>query len=118
MVTADHGDLVRQQQARKSHAVSIEIENVEILPGKKKAFQAIFPNHYARPVGEFRGGKSFYMNYHWRVFRAKQASARLTVTDWKNSTTPGGPIGQELMFNFIEVQPYFAARPGITGKPD
>ncbi|MBO11957.1 MAG: hypothetical protein CMJ68_14480 [Planctomycetaceae bacterium] len=118
MVTADHGDLVRQQQARKLHAVSVEIENVEILPGKKKAFQAIFPNHYARPVGEFRGGKSFYMNYHWRVFRAKQASARLTVTDWKDGTTPGGPIGQELMFNFIEVQPYFAARPGITGKPN
>ncbi|MEE3283284.1 MAG: hypothetical protein VX311_01790, partial [Planctomycetota bacterium] len=103
---------------RKSHAISIEIENVEILPGKKKAFQAIFPNHYARPVGEFRGGKSFYMNYHWRVFRAKQSSARLTVTDWKNDSTPGGPIGQELMFNFIEVQPYFAASPGITGKPN
>ena len=42
----------------------------------------------------------------WRVFRAKQATARLTVTDRKNATTPAGPIGQELMFNFIEIQPY------------
>ena len=47
------------------------------------------------------------MNYHWRVFRAKQTTAQLTVTDWKNATTPGGPSGQELMFNFFEVQPYF-----------
>jgi len=107
MVTADHRDLVQQQQAKKSHAVSIRIKNAEMLPGKKKSFQSIFTNHYARPVGEFKGNKSFYMNYHWRVFRAKQPTARLTVTDWKNATTPGGPIGQELMFNFIEVQPYF-----------
>ena len=107
MVTADHGDLVRQQQAKKLHAVSIDIENVDVLPGKKKSFQSIFPNHYARPVGEFKGGRSFYMNYYWRVFRAKQATAKLTVSDWKNANTPGGPIGQQLMFNFIEVQPYF-----------
>ena len=78
-----------------------------MLPGKKKSFQAVFTNHYARPVGEFKGNKSFYMNYHWRVFRAKQTTAQLTVTDWKNATTPGGPSGQELMFNFFEVQPYF-----------
>ena len=107
MVTADHRDLVQQQQAKRSHAVSIRIKNVEILPGEKKSFQSIFPNHYARPVGNFKGGRSFYMNYHWRVFRAQQTTARLTVTDWKDSTTPGGPVGQELMFNFIEVQPYF-----------
>ena len=107
MVTADHRDLVQQQQAKRLHAVSIRIKNVEMLPGKKKSFQAVFTNHYARPVGEFKGNKSFYMNYHWRVFRAKQTTAQLTVTDWKNATTPGGPSGQELMFNFFEVQPYF-----------
>jgi hypothetical protein len=108
MVTADHVDLVEQRQARKSFAVSVRIDNAEVLPGRKKSFQSTFANHYARPVGKFRGGRTFYMNYHWRVFRAKQSSARLTVSDWKNDKTPGGPIGQELMFNFIEVQPYFA----------
>ena len=107
MVTADHRDLVQQQQAKRSHAVSIRIKNVEMLTGEKKAFQSIFANHYARPVGQFRGNKSFYMNYHWRVFRAQQPTAQLIVTDWKDDTTPGGPVGQELMFNFIEVQPYF-----------
>ena len=47
-----------------------------------------------------------YMNYHWRVFRAKGKTAKLTVSDWVSDTEPGGPVGQELMFNFIEVQPY------------
>ena len=56
--------------------------------------------------GEFKGGRSYYMNYHWRVFRAKGTTARLAVSDWKSEHEPGGPVGQELMFNFVEVQPY------------
>ena len=108
MITADHQDLVQQRQAKKSHAISIRIDDGEIIPGPKTSFQSIFPNHYARPVGEFRGGRSFYMNYHRRVFRATRDRALLTISDWKNNQTPGGPSGQELMFNFIEVQPYFA----------
>ena len=37
---------------------------------------------------------------------AKGESAKLTVTDWTSDKDPGGPVGQELMFNFIEIQPY------------
>ena len=46
------------------------------------------------------------MNYHWRVFQAKGKTAKLTVTDWQSDKEPGGPAGQESMFNFIEIQPY------------
>jgi len=46
------------------------------------------------------------MNYHWRVFRAKGKTARLRVSDWQSDTAPGGRVGQELIYNFIEVQPY------------
>ncbi|HVV72790.1 MAG TPA: hypothetical protein VHI52_15055, partial [Verrucomicrobiae bacterium] len=46
------------------------------------------------------------IKYYWRIFRAKATTARLTVSDWKTATDPGGPIGQEQAFNFIEVQPY------------
>ena len=46
------------------------------------------------------------MNYHWHVFRAQKNTATLTVSDWTTEKEPGGPIGQELMFNFIEIQPY------------
>ena len=41
--------------------------------------------------------------------RADGETARLTVSDWKSDTEPGGPIGQAMMFNFIELQPYLAA---------
>lgn len=46
-------------------------------------------------------GKDDYVD-----FRAAGDTAALTVSDWKSEKDPGGPVGQELMFNFIEIQPY------------
>jgi hypothetical protein len=46
------------------------------------------------------------MNYHWRRFRANGLAAELTISDCKEETDPAGPIGQRLMYNFIEIQPY------------
>jgi hypothetical protein len=46
------------------------------------------------------------ITYHWKVFRAKAATATLTVTDWPDPTHPAAPFGQEQTFNFLEIQPY------------
>ena len=123
MITGDYQDLVKEVSKKKTHAVSIKLDNVEILPGPKKSFQFIFPNCYAHKLGKFDASHNYWMNYHWRVFRAKGTRATLTVTDWKNDPStgaprrrsgqagqaePGGPIGQELMFSFVEIQPYLA----------
>ena len=40
------------------------------------------------------------------IFRAKGPTATLVISDWKNDAEPDGPIGQELMFNNIDVHPY------------
>ena len=50
-----------------------------------------------------------WLNWHVRVFRAKGPTATLRVSDWADDKVPGGPIGQELMYNFIKVQPYWPA---------
>jgi len=107
MVSGDYQDLVQARSEKKLHAVSVRLDNVDILPGEKNSFQYVFPSHYARPVGKFGGNHNYYMNYHWRVFRAKGTAARLVVSDWSGKNEPGGPVGQELMFNFIEIQPYY-----------
>ena len=57
-------------------------------------------------LGKFDHSYPFYMNYHWRVFRANAATAQLTVSDWATPTDPGGPEGQEIVYNFLELQPY------------
>ena len=42
-----------------------------------------------------------------QLFRATSDSAHLSISDWSTPQQPGGPAGQELMINFIEVEPYF-----------
>ena len=111
MITGDYSDLVRERQNMRVHGVSINIENVEMLSGEKDSFQFIFHNHHTHQVGKFgldhrRHNYFFYMNYHWRVFRAKGTTAGLAVSDWKRANEPGGPVGGELIYNFIEIQPY------------
>jgi hypothetical protein len=69
-------------------------------------FQEVIPSCYAHSLGPFNINHRAWFNYHWRVFRARDKTARLIISDWLSSSDPGGPIGQELLFNFVEVQPY------------
>ncbi len=106
MITADHQDLVRETSDKKTNAVSIRLDNVHLSPDPRHNFQFTFPNCYAHLLGRFTAQYNYWMNYHWRVFQARGTTAKLTVTDWQDDQHPGGPIGQELMFNFLELQPY------------
>jgi len=65
-----------------------------------------YPFYSARGPRPFTREHPFHMNYHWRRFRATGAGAELTVSDWIGETGPGGPVGQQLIYNFIEIQPY------------
>jgi len=46
------------------------------------------------------------LNLHFVVFRARGDSAVLTISDWKTPSEPGGEIGRELLYDFVEIQPY------------
>ncbi len=87
-------------------AVTITLDGVDVMTAPKKNFQFTFPNCYAHLLGKFNAKYNYWMNYHWRVFKANGPTATLTVSDWAGEEKPGGPGGQELMFNFIEIQPY------------
>jgi len=101
IITGDYDDLKAGKSKRKMHAVTIDIAGADVLDD---AFD--YPFVSARGPKPFTRKHRFHMNYHWRRFRAKAPTAELTVSDWKSETDAGGPIGQQLMFNFIEVQPY------------
>ncbi|PYJ07940.1 MAG: hypothetical protein DME25_02640 [Verrucomicrobia bacterium] len=47
-----------------------------------------------------------WITYHWKVFRAKTATARVTVSDWRGERKAEEAYGQEQTFNFLEIQPY------------
>jgi hypothetical protein len=38
--------------------------------------------------------------------RRPDDQAGLQISNWSSASEPGGPAGQELMMNFVEVQPY------------
>lgn len=106
MITADYQDLLHGRARKATDAVRIHLDRVDLLAGPARSFQFTFPNCYSHRFGKFNATHSFWMNYHYRVFRARATTARLTVSDWQSETTPGGPAGQELLYNFLEVQPY------------
>ena len=109
IITADYQDLVREISEARTNAVSIQIENAQMVQGPRKSFQSNFPNSYSVTLGKFNRSHPFRMNYHWRVFRAKGATATLTISDWETDATPRGPVGQELLFSWVKVQPYIAS---------
>jgi hypothetical protein len=106
MITTDYQDLIQEKSNKAADAVTIRLDNAEVLPGPKDSFQFTFFSNWAHTQGKFKREHPFYMNYHWRVFRAEAATAKVTVSDWASEKEPGGPIGQELTCNFIEIEPY------------
>jgi len=109
MITGDHRDMSRIE----THAVSSRIENATLVP--EKCFTYLYSNPPWGRYPPYDKPATAWMNYHYRVFRADGDSARLVISDWVAQAlldtvvgVPGGPIGQEIMYNFISVQPYFS----------
>ena len=105
MFTADYGDLEKGESKNETHHINIRIDGVEMIP--EKEFHQLFPSGMGGGVyGSFNAKNSLYLTYHRVVFRARSTTAMLTISDWDSDTDPGGPVGQQLMHNFVEVQPY------------
>ena len=104
MLTADYGALCKGVSEKKVHPVNIKIDDVELIPDKT------IEHTYAR-AGRF-GSASFtaknpaWLTYRRIVFRAKNNESRLILSDWMSDDAPGGPIGQQLIHNYLELQPY------------
>ncbi len=101
MFCSDYDDMSKEEL----HAVTVTLEGVELV--EEKCFNHVGHNCYSHAHGPYDRAHRAWFNYVWRVFRAKALTAKVTVTDWKSSTEPGGKIGQRLIYNFAYSQPYF-----------
>ncbi len=106
MYTGNYGDLKTGRSKGQKHAVSISLSGATVIPGREihRAYYSRNSKSYA-PFAET--GELCRLNYHWVAFRADGPTATLKVSDWADAERPGGAIGQELVFNFFQVQPYF-----------
>ncbi|MFH0963790.1 MAG: hypothetical protein V2A58_07230, partial [Planctomycetota bacterium] len=105
MFVTDRKDLVEKESRAREHPVSVKISGVEIID--RDFFKQVYGSGLAgHGYGGFGREKQLYITYSLVVFRASAERAELSVSDWASDDAPGGPIGQELAFNFFEVQPY------------
>lgn len=81
------------------------LDGVDLIP--HKCFTHVGHNCYSHHAGPFDDRNRAWFNYHWRVFRAGTATAKVTISDWAEPDRPGGPIGRQIMCNFAHVRPYF-----------
>ena len=100
LISADRQHLEQKQQL----ALCLSVADAE--PVEEYGFQFVYPSCYSHVVEAYTREHPAYMNFHRLVFRATATSAALSISDWANPGEPGGPIGQETAFNFVEVQPF------------
>ncbi len=100
MFSCDYDDLVNPK-AKKIEEIrsrgTVVIEGVEIDPNR--SFTEVYASNPEPKI-------PVCITYYWKVFRAKFRTAKLIVSDWAGEQEPGGPVGQEQAFNFLELQPY------------
>lgn len=90
---------------RMKHAVSISIDNVDLV--ERKCFQEVFNNCWSHHAYGFDGSEhKAWFNFFFKVFQARGDTAMMTISDWAGDDEPGGPPDQELMLNFVEIEPY------------
>lgn len=108
MITADYRNATEGTSVKQEDAVSIKLEGVELVERTGKNRQETFESKYYGGASSITSVKRVpaWLNFHWYIFRATDRTARVTISDWSGPDDPGGPIGQEMMYNFIEVQPY------------
>jgi hypothetical protein len=103
--TSDYQEFVNGKSVHRKHAATAGIDNVELVTDK--CFQAVIDAGYWYPFGPFNRENGYCLNYHQQVFRARERATNLSLSDWVSASAPGSPEGEELLWNFIQVQPYF-----------
>ena len=106
LYVADYQDYLNGESVRKRLEVSFDIDNVKLVPEKCLLLEVDISSSGLSSVGPFKGKTPPWMNVHRLVFRALGTTAKLIISDWMDKTTPGGSVGQEIIYNFVEVGPY------------
>ena len=101
MFSCDYQDLVSTKAKKREEATgflgSVSLEGVEV--DAKRCFSEIYSSSPEPKI-------PVWITYHWKVFRAKGATAKLILSDWPGAKEPADTFGQEQTFNFLEIQPY------------
>jgi len=93
---------------KRGHAVSLIIEDGQTVPEMSYDSIPLKTTFMPPQLSFFKQGQPV-LNHRRLMFRAEEQTARLVISDWASDHSAGGPEGQELMFNYIQLEPYFEA---------
>lgn len=102
LISADLDALEEQQLL----PLFVRVDGAERLPAY--GFQQCYASCYSHEVAPYTREHPARLNFHRVVFRATGDTAELVIMDWPDEDSPGGPAGQRIAFNFVEVQPFWA----------
>jgi hypothetical protein len=101
MFSCDYQDLINPQTKKLEEANKfigkVTLEGVEL--DTKRSFTEMYSSTPEPKI-------PVWITYHWKVFRAKERTGKLIVSDWADDTAASDKFGQEQTFNFLEIQPY------------
>jgi hypothetical protein len=103
MLSCDYQDLVDPKEKKREQANkfvgTVTIDGVDVDP--KRSFREMYAS-----ISEPEIVIPVWITYQWILFRARDPTAKLTVSDWPAGKEPTSTYGQEQTFNFLELQPY------------
>ena len=106
LFVGDYGEMTDMEKLRsakpRKHAVHVTLDGAALI--EDESINDAIRSYYG--LDDERKNKLCF-NFLRIVFRPKAETARLEISDWASATEPGGPIGQELTFSFVEVEPFF-----------
>lgn len=104
-VVADLAGLKAGKSPPVQYEAHATLDNVQVVPGKSSVY--VNKSRHCNVAPFDRAQNPFCANLHRIVFRANSQTSTLTFSDWASDKEPGGPAGQELIINFVQMKPYF-----------
>jgi hypothetical protein len=96
VVVSDAKEVASGKWNPRKFAFRVEVRGAEDVTARSAISRWGEPVRVARTVNEFT-----------LVFKAVANEAELVFSDWETSEKPGGPVGEELVFNAVRVKPYY-----------
>lgn len=101
-VVVELQDIEQGRTNERRLGASVKIRGGEVLPERSFVSNA----RALHKAGRWAALSLPYQNHHFHVFRATDQTATIELIDWVDEQAPGGPVGEQLLFNFVEVQPW------------
>ena len=110
MYVCDYDEFSSGSSVNATHHFSISIQGGDVW--SDSAAGSITERYNTGEAGHnhgpFNRTNVLWITFARRIFTATAKIGRLSITDWESKTQAGGPQGQKLMFNFVQLAPYLA----------